>query len=71
MSAVVGDKSSASAVGVSVASSSGMNKNVGRGTGRRRGSGNGQVLGHDQSRVSAKVGRKVYGGTTQKVRSLN
>ena len=60
MSAVVGDESSASAVGESVASSSGMSKNVDRGRGRGRWSGRGQVLGRDQSKASAKVDRNIY-----------
>ena len=71
MSAVVGDESSASAVGVSVASSWDMSKNVGGGRGKGRGSGRDQVLRRDHSQVSAKVGRKVYGGTPQIVKSLN
>ena len=65
MSAVVGDESSASAAGVSFASSLGMSKNASRGRGRERGSGRGQVLGCDHSQVTAKVGRKIYGGTPQ------
>ena len=56
MSAVVGDASSASAVGVSVASSSGMSKNVSRGRGTGRGSGRGQVLGRNQSPSISKGG---------------
>ena len=49
MTVVVGDESSASAVGVSVAGSSGMNRSVSRGRGRRRGSGGAPYL--DVSRV--------------------
>ena len=62
-SAVASDESSASAVGVSVASSSGMSRSVGRGRGRGRVSGRSQVLRHNQSKISAKVGRNIYGGT--------
>ena len=62
MSAVAGDESSASAVGVSVASSSCMSRNVGRRRERYRESGKGKVLGREQSQLLTKVGRNVYRG---------
>ena len=71
MSAVDGDESFRFAVGVSVPDSSGINRHVGRSRGRSRCSGKDQVLGHETSQVTSNVGRNVYEGTPQILRSLN
>ena len=67
MSTVAGDKSSTSAVGVSVICLPGRNRRVGMGREMGRGSGRNQVMRHEQSPASTKVGRNVYEGTPQTV----